>query len=397
MTRVVLVSGKGGVGKTTVAAATAVRASELGHRTLLVSVDRAHNLGDVLGQRLTAEPADVPGCSGLSALEADPHVELRRHWDSFTGYFSRFLQWAGLGGAQADETVVFPGLEELLLLTRLNELVEAATWDLIVVDLAPTASSLRLLSFPDLMSGPFGRLARLERSFFKVTRGALERVSSVPIPEDAMYDALEGLAARLSRLRELLVDPARCSVRLVSLAERIVIEETRSAFGLLSLFGLCVDAVVLNRLLPASASEGFFGAWAQVQARERSRAQDLFADVPLLELAWQPGEVIGPSALSRASLELYGERDPAKPFVERSAVRFSQTEAGTTLELVIRQPDSRALDLKQRGDELIVTASGWRRQIALPTSLRGRSVRSARLRDGVLQVTFAPAGRKEAS
>ncbi len=397
MTRVLLISGKGGVGKTTVAAASAVRAAELGHRTLLVSVDRAHNVGDVLGQRLSGEPRAVLGTSGLDAFEADPQIELRRHWDIFRGYFARLLQWAGLAGAQADETLVLPGLEEILTLARLNELVESEAWDLVVVDLAPTASSLRLLSFPDLMAGPFGRFARLERKFLRLTRRMFERVSAMPIPEDAFYDALEGLADRLARLRGLLADPTRCSVRLVAAAEHIVIEETRSAFGLLSLYGLCVDSVVLNRLLPERACRGFFSAWSRVQERERARARDSFADVPVLELAWQAEEVIGVAALARAAIELYDKRDPAVSLVAKPPLRFAETRAGTTLDLPLKLADARTLDLKQREHDLIITASGWRRQLSLPAALRGRMVSSARLHDGILRITFAPRRRKEAS
>ena len=397
MTRVLLVSGKGGVGKTTVAAASAVRAAQLRHRTLLISVDRAHNVGDVLGARLTGEPRPVPGVPGLAAFEADPQVELRRHWEVFRGYFARFLQWAGLAGTQADESLVLPGLEELLTLARLDELVDTGSWDLVVVDLAPTASSLRLLSFPDLMAGPFGRLARLERKFLRLTRRVFERLSAIPVPEDALYDALEALANRLARLRALLADPARCSVRLVSAAERIVIEETRSAFGLLSLFGLCVDAVVLNRVLPERACRGFFGPYAEVQARERTRARELFADVPLLELGWQPEEVIGTKALATAAVELYGKRDPAKAFATKPPLGFTDTRSGTTLEVALRQPDAQALDLKRKGDDLIITAAGWRRQLPLPAALRGRAVSTARLRDGILKITFLPTRRKEVS
>jgi arsenite-transporting ATPase len=397
VTRILLISGKGGVGKTTVAAASAVRAAQLGHRSLLVSVDRAHNLGDVLGMRLTAEPGVVPGVQGLMAFEADPHAELRRHWHVFSGYFARLLQWAGLAGGQAEESLVLPGMEELLLLARLNELVEAGTWELVVVDLAPTASSLRLLSFPELMSGPFGKLARLERKLLRLTRRVFERVSALPVPEDAFYDALEALAEKLSRLRGLLADSARCSVRLVSAAERIVVDETRSAFGLLSLFGLCVDAVVLNRLLPERACRGFFAPWGDVQVREKQRAREVFADVALLELGWQPSEVIGIEALSRAASELYGERDPAEAFASRPQLRVSEGRAGTTLEMAVRQSDTHALDLKHKENTLIITASGWRRQLELPRSLRGRAIRSARLQGGILRVTFAPGGRKEAS
>ncbi len=389
MTRVVLVSGKGGVGKTTVAAATALRAAELGHRSLVASLDRAHNLGDVLGVKLTAEPTTVAGAPKLWAMEADPQVELRRQWRALSGYFARFFAWAGMGGAQADEIAVLPGLEELLLLSRLSELLQSDRFELVVVDLAPTASSLRLLSFPELMAGPLGRLLKLERSFMRVTRPALKRILTMPLPEDDAYEALEQLAQRLLSLRAILTAP-QAVVRLVSIPERVVIDETRSAFTLLSLFGLCVDAVVLNRVLPRELSRGYLGAWTRIQAREIARAEEQFASAPLLRLRFRPDEVLGVAALSGVAAELYGDRDPALPFVDAPPLRFADDGRQTTLELRLPHALGRSLDLKQRGDELIVTVGGWRRQLPLPPSLRGRAVRSARFSGGGLLIRFEP-------
>jgi len=395
VTRVCLISGKGGVGKTTIAAATAVRAAELGRRTLVVSLDRAHNLGDVLGVKLGPEPTPVAGVPGLDAFEADPEAELRRSWRVLSAYFARLLAWAGLGGAEADEIAVVPGLEELLVLTRLTEIVEAETRDLVVVDLAPTASSLRLLSFPELMAGPIGRLARWERSFFKLMRPAVKRATRAPVPDDEVYDAIDQIAARLGRLRAILTDPARASVRLVGIPERVVLEETRAAFTLLSLFGLSVDAVVLNRVLPEEAGAGYFGRWAAIQAREIARAKEQFASAPVLELRFWPDEVMGPERLREAARELYGDRDPSRAFVERAPLRYRDEAEGTVLELWLPHADGRGLDLKQRDDELIVSARGWRRLFPLPASLRGRAVRSARFREGVLRVLFERSKPKE--
>ena len=367
-----------------------MRAAERGHRVLVVSLDRAHNLGDVLGVKLGAEPIAVDGAPKLWALEADPQAELRRHWRALSGYFARLLEWAGVGGAEADEIAIFPGLEELLLLSRLTELVESRRYDLVVADLAPTASSLRLLSFPELMAGPLGRLIKWDRAFVRMTRPALKRLISMPVPEDETYQAIEELAGRLTRLRAILTDPARAVVRLVSIPERVVIEETRSAFTLLSLFGLTVDAVVLNRVLPRELARGYLGEWTRIQAREIARAKEQFGAAPVLELRFQPGEVHGPRALAAAARELYGDRDPAQPFVDAPPMRFREQGGETVLELVLPHAAGRALDLKHRGDELIVTVGGWRRQLPLPESLRGRQVRSARFTGGALEIRFEP-------
>jgi arsenite-transporting ATPase len=390
VTRVILVSGKGGVGKTTVAAATALRAAELGQRTLVVSVDRAHNLGDVLGTPLTASPIEV--APNLVALEADPQAELHRQWDALQSYFTRFFEWAGLGGAEAGEIAIFPGLEELLLLTRVSELVDSGDHDVVVVDLAPTASSLRLLGFPELMAGPIGRMVKWERRFLRVMRPALRRVIDAPLPEEELYVAIDQIARRLARLRDLLTDPERTVVRLVSIPERVVVDETQRAFTLLSLFGLTVDAVIVNRVLPPDVG-GYLGRWLEIQARERAHAGELFAAASVAELRFQPDEVIGIDALSGAAREIYGDRDPSRSLVARPPLRFETDGDATVLVIDLPHAPARSLDLRQGDDELIVTLGGWRRRLALPPSLVGRAVREARFAGGALHIHFEP--RKE--
>lgn len=389
MTRLLLISGKGGVGKTTIAAATAVRAAEAGKRTLVVSVDRAHNLGDVVGVKLGAAPVPVPGCPGLFAMEADPQAELREHEAALHSYFSRLLAWAGVSASQADEVAVIPGLEELLVLSRLAALVDEGGYDTIVVDLAPTASS-RLLSFPDLMAGPLGRFAKWERQFLKFARPAAQKLTSAPVPEDALYDTLELLAAGLARLRAVLADPQRTTVRLVCIPERVVVDETRSAFSLLSLFGLTVDGVILNRVLPDELTSTSLGAWVQIQAREIARAKESFAGVPVQPLAFQATEVLGLAELSRVGRALYGEGDPSARVLETRPVRFEPEALTIALPLHLA---AGALDLQQQGDELIITLGGWRRRLSLPQSLQGRDVLRAKLAAGTLRVDFTP--RKE--
>jgi arsenite-transporting ATPase len=388
-TRVVLLSGKGGVGKTTVAAATAVRAAEAGHPTLVVSLDRAHNLGDVLGSALGPEPKRVPGRPRLWAMEADPQAELRRQDAVLHGYFARLLEWAGVASLQADEIAVLPGLEELLVLSRLSTLVASGEHALVVVDLAPTASSLRLLSFPEMMAGPVGKLLAWERRFMKLARPAAKRLFSIPMPEDEAYEAVMQLARRLEALRVLLTDPQRAVVRLVSIPERVVVDETCSAYTLLSLFGLAVDTVVMNRVLPDQLAGTYLDAWTRVQARELERAREQFSGLSLKTLRFQPTEVLGVEALSAVGRELYGDGDPARFTGGASPLRFSSRAAAPSLRLHLPHATQGTLDLKQDGDELIITVGGWRRRLTLPASLHRRPVTGARLAQGTLHIDFA--------
>ncbi|MEZ4296287.1 MAG: ArsA family ATPase [Polyangiaceae bacterium] len=389
----VLVSGKGGVGKTTVAAATGLKAARAGHRALVVSLDRAHNLGDVLGVKLGASPREVPGAAGLSAMEADPQAELSAHAEALQGYFARLLEWAGMGGAQADEIAVLPGLEELLVLSRLAELCESDAADVVVVDLAPTASSLRLLAFPEMMAGPLGKLVEWERRFLRIARGAMKKVSSAPLPEEATYEAIDAIAKRLGRLKEVLADGSRAIVRLVSIPERVVLDETRSAYTLLSLFGLSVDAVVLNRVLPPSLRGSYLDGWLDIQAREMARAREEMVGLALRPVGFQPAEVIGVQALDRVGDEIYEGRDPAQAFAEVAPMRFEESEGTMSLALRLPLVSPGGIDLRQTDAELIVTVGAWRRQILLPTSLHGRAVTAARLSGGTLRIVFEP--RKE--
>jgi arsenite-transporting ATPase len=388
MTRLVLVSGKGGVGKTTVSAATAVAAARRGSRVLVASLDRAHNLAAVLGVEPASSPTPVPAVPGLSILEIDPQVELRAQWHELSSWLGHLLGWLGVPAAVADEVAVLPGLEELLVLGRLVELVESGDWDLVVADLAPTASSLRYLSFPDLASGLVGRMIRLERSFLAVARPALTRVTDAPVPPDAVYDALDRIAARLGRLRDRLVDPNRTVVRLVAVPEAVVIDETREAHAAMALFGLAVDAVVLNRVLPPEATTGYLAAWAGVQARERARVAESFPGLSKLEIPFQPCEPLGVAALAKLGEALFGDRDPGAPFASEPPLRFHTVDGRTVLDLAVHDARPGDVDLLQRDGDLVLTVGRWRRVLRLPESLHRAPIERAAVAGGRMRVTF---------
>lgn len=381
-----LFSGKGGVGKTTVSAATAVRAAALGHRTLVASLDRAHNLASVLGAGHCDTP--TPLSDRLAVVELDPQAELARSWSVVAGPIGHLLRWLGVKGAAADEIAVFPGLEELLLLARLADLAEDPAWDLLIVDLAPTASSLRYLSFPDLMAGTFGRLAKLERLLLGVGRPALRTFSDLPVPDDAFYDALDRMAASLGRLRDRLVDRARTRARLVTLAERIVVDETREAFTALSLYGIAVDGIVVNRLIPPEADGAWLQRWRAAQARELRRLDEVLPGVPRRTLALQEAEPAGLSGLDSVGRALWGCDDPAGFDPVDPPIRVAEVDGAPELSLALPAASPESLDIRHDGDALIVTVGTWRRAVSLPTRLRHRAVRRAVVRGGRLIVQF---------
>ena len=326
-------------------------------------------------------------------MELDPQVELARHWSVIQDFCGRFLRYLGLDGAVAEEIAVLPGLEELLGLGRLAELLAAEEFDLVVADFAPTASSLRYLSLPDLLHGTFGRWLEWDRKGVRLLRPLSGRLLKLPVPEEAVYDEVLALAARLDGLHALLADPVRTAVRLVMIPERVALEETRRALGYLHLFGLPVDAVVINRLLPPEATRGYFRAWAGIQEEVLAATREGFADLALLPLRAQPTEVLGVEALLRLAAELYGERDPAEPFATAAPLRFEREGEQTVLRLDLPAGAVGALDLRRRERELILTVGGWRRSVPLPDALAGRPVARARLASGTLTIAFAVAGK----
>ncbi len=391
-TRLVIISGKGGVGKTTIAAATAAAAADKGYRTLLVSLDRAHNLGDVLQCSPGSAPVQVPGTHSLYAMEMDPQAELSSSWPLLKQYFSRFFAYLGAAAVEAEEMAVFPGLEELLVLTRLAELADSDKYDLIVADMAPTASSLRYLSFPDMMEGVFGKLLAWDQRMAAFLRPLQGKALKFPVPENEVYDSLRSLAKRLAELRGLLADPARTAVRLVMTPESIVLEETRRALTYLSLFGLNVDAVVINRYFPAEAVRGYLQAWGEIQNRVVASARESFADLPVHLLKFRPTEVIGVSQLLQTAAELYGETDPASFYRMSPPLIYEREEDAVILSLHLPNAGGGALDLRRREHNLTLTVEGWRRVILLPDFLAGYTIAKARLSGGYLRIRFVRNG-----
>ena len=394
MTRaqLLIVGGKGGVGKTTIAAATAIGAASRGQRCLVASVDRAHSLGDVLGQPLGPEPAPVAGMEHLWALEVDAQAELRRHWGALQSYLGRLLTYLGVGGAVAEEVAVLPGLEELLVLTRLSELVSSGGFDVHVADFAPTASSLRYLSFPDLVGGSLGKWLEWDRRIASLVRPLAGRYVKMPVPEEHVYDAITAMANSLASLKDLLADPERTGVRLVMVPERVVLAETRRALTYLSLFGLSVDALVANRVLPAGADLGYLAGWRSAQTQVMDDAREATAGLPLLTLLFQPLEIAGIPALRRLADDLYGDRDPSLLYRADPPLTFGAE--GNDLVVSLRLPHAAGadLDLRRRGSELILTVGGWRRTVLLPDSFAGRPVVKAALSGSQLRIVFgAPA------
>jgi arsenite/tail-anchored protein-transporting ATPase len=386
--RIIVVTGKGGVGKTTVAAATAVAASRT-QRALVLSTDPAHSLGDVLGVRLGDDAHEI--APGLVARQLDTRAALERSWPAVSVWLADVLGLAGIGRLEAEELAVVPGLDEVFALAELEAHARSGDHDVIVVDCAPTAEALRLLSLPDVVSRYADRLAVDPIGLASTAVPAIARLLGLPIPPDGALQAVAGLRERLAGVRALLADPTVTTARVVLTPERVVLAEARRTATYLHLFGYALDAVVLNRTLPAGVRATWAEGWRRRQADVRAEAVASFAPVPVLEHPLAAEEPIGVDALGAFADECYGDRDAVARLAEVAPWTFEERDGALVVALRVPGVDGSEVDLGVVGDELLVAVGPHRRAVALPAGLRRRTLGSARLVDGRLEVTFLDA------
>ncbi len=387
--RLVLYTGKGGVGKTTTAAATAACAAARGSRVLVLSADPAHSLGDVLCTPLSGDVVEV--APRLHALEVDARAEMERHWGSVRDYLVSLFRHQGIEGVVAEELALLPGAEELASLLAVEEHARSGRWDLLVVDCAPTGSTLRLLTLPEVATATFRLVLRLQRVLASIVAPVAQAVVHVPLPGSEVYRDVERLLyRRLASIRKSLTGP-HASVRIVVTPERMVIDEALRAHTDLALFGLPCDAVVMNRLLPeAAAAEPFFRDWLTLQQERCEEVEDLFAPLPLLRAALREDEVLGVEALAAHGEALFAERAPEQRQCEPAQVRFHAVETGYRVEIPLPHASRDALDVAKLDDQLVVRSGARRRAVPLPRRLARMVLSSARLEDGCLRVGLVP-------
>ncbi len=385
--RLLLYTGKGGVGKTTTAAATAVCAARRGLRTLVASTDAAHSLGDVLGTPLGPEPREVE--PGLSAVELDARAEVERHWGRIREYLVALFRYQGIEGMVAEELALLPGAEEATTLLGADAYLVSGDWDLVVLDCAPTGATLRLVTLPDVAHGALRTLLRLQGALATVVTPVAREVVPVPLPDRHVFqDAERLLYRRLRRLRARLLDEST-SVRLVLTPERMVIDEARRAWTDLSLFELSCDAVVMNRMLPdAAVSEAFFADWGRLQEERLREVAEHFAPLPVLPAALQDDEVTGLERLAAHGEALFGARDPAAVLSSSPRISFERDASGYVVRLPLPHADPSRLDVVKVDDELVVRAGALRRTLRLPRRIAPLELAGAHFEDDALRVRF---------
>jgi arsenite-transporting ATPase len=378
-------TGKGGVGKTSHAIATALGAAEHGHRVFLLSADPAHSLGDALGRRIGARSVEF--AEGVVAREVAVLDELDQSWSEIQRWLRELLR-DETDEVLAEELLVFPGLEELMALRAIREVEATGDFDVCVVDCAPTGATLRMLRFPDALRIFMENFFDLERRGARLLRPLMERVHAKGVvPREEFFEAIERLYSDVEDVRQILMDGDRTTARLVVNPARVVVEETRRSFAYLSLYGVATDAVIVNRLLPAEATGGYLARWAE---RERGELDAIEASFPIPQFRapLYPHELHGIEDLAGLARDVFGDRDPAAVFTHARPIRLRKHAGRTRLEVDLPSISKEEIEVITRGSDLIVQVRNASRWIALPASVRGRPIRKARLHDGVLEVDF---------
>jgi arsenite-transporting ATPase len=389
--RILLFSGKGGVGKTSLAAATGVQLARLGYRTLVMSVDPAHSLADSfdletsLFHEKTGDPYVIS--ERLSIHEVNIQREIKRHWREISAYVISVLRTTGISDVEAEELAILPGMEELSAMMWVNQFRREQRYDIIVLDCAPTAESMRFVSMPTTLDWYMKHIFPFQRTVLKAVRPLANRVSPVELPTDSYFANIQDLFGKLEGIDELLEDPRLTSVRLVTNPEKMVLRETQRAFVYFSLHGLTVDSIIVNRVLPERVTDAFFTEWRESQQRILHEIDAYFSPVPVKRVPLFTHEVLGAERLNELAAALYGEtEDPAAITRTEAPYTFAKRNEHYEVRLLLPFAVKGEVGLFKKGDELVVQIGTLRRHIGLPTSMAALSPARAKLENKVLTV-----------
>jgi arsenite-transporting ATPase len=390
--RIIFFAGKGGVGKTSVAAATGVRAAEMGKRSLVMSLDVAHSLADIfdldreLLDRNQGRPFKVT--DNLWIQEMDIQEEIGRSWRQIHDYLSGLLSTSGLDEVLAEELAILPGMEEISLLLYINQYVRRRRFDVMLLDCAPTGESLRFISIPTALEWYMKKVFRLERTLVRMARPLAKRFYDVPLPDEGYFKAIEGLCEQLKGVDQVLCDPDVTTVRLVANPEKVVLKETQRAFMYFCLYKMCIDAVIMNRILPSRVTDAYFEDWRQGQASNLRKAEEYFHPVPILPVDLFGAEIVGYDSLKTLSDRIYGTTDPLERFVAEEPYRLIKEDGHYCLKLKLPFIVKEDIDLSKISDELVLRIGNYKRHILLPKQVASRSSVQARIEEPYLNITF---------
>ncbi len=390
--RIIFFAGKGGVGKTSAAAATGIKSAERGNKTVIMSLDVAHSLSDIfdMDKSLISKNRGQPTPVGdnLWIQELDIQEEIEKNWGDIHKYLSTLLNTTGLDEILAEELAVLPGMEEISLLLHINRYAQNNRFDVVLLDCAPTGESLRFISIPTTLEWYINKIFKLEKTIVKYARPVAKRFYDVPLPGEDYFNAIERLFEKLKGVDALLTDPETTSVRLVANPEKIVLKETQRAFMYFSLYKMSIDAVIMNRVLPDALNEPFFQNWQESQKRYVREAQSFFQPVPLFSVDLSTGEVLGFESLKALGDQIYGERNPLDRFFTGKPYELAKTNGKYQLKMKLPFIEKQDVALHKIADELVIRIGGFKRHVMLPRQVAALNSLKATLEGEYLCIHF---------
>jgi arsenite-transporting ATPase len=390
-------AGKGGVGKTSVASATGIRAAEMGHRTLIMSLDIAHSLSDIfaLDKGLVDQNKGMPVKieDRLWIQELDIQEEIQRNWKDVYKYIATLFSTTGFDEILAEELAVLPGMEEVSSLLYINRYVQEGDFDVIILDCAPTGESLRFISIPSTLEWYIRKIFKIQRRVVSYIRPVVRRFYDIPLPEDDYFEALQNLFERLEGIDTILTDPGITTVRLVVNPEKIVLKETQRIFLYFSLYKMCIDAIVMNRILPPTIEEKYFDDWKKSQRRYLNLAEEYFSPVPILPVNLLQSEPLGKRNLAKLGADIYGEHDPTQHFYHDQPYEFQQKNGQFIIRIKLPFISKEAIELNRLPEEVVVRVGEFKKHILLPRHVSAYKDVKAKMDGSYLDIIFG--GKKD--
>ncbi|WP_394917841.1 ArsA family ATPase [uncultured Robinsoniella sp.] len=384
--RILLYTGKGGVGKTSIAAVTACKIAESGKRVLIMSTDQAHSLGDSFDRKLGNEPLEIT--EHLYAMEIDAVAESEHAWGNIKDYLKKLLTSRSGESIEAEELLIFPGFEELFSLFKILDIYEAQNYDVLIVDCAPTGETISLLKFPEMFGYLLGKIMPMKRKALKVAGPLVEKTMKIPMPKDTLFDEVEILCSKIEQLQDLMSDKDVLSLRIVTTPEKIVVKEAKRNFAYLHMYDYNVDAIIVNKVYPKSSLEGYFNQWIENQQNSLQDIRQSFFDIPVFEMEFLKHELRTVERLKVAADMVYRDTDPAAVLAVQSIFVLEKVQEKYCLKIALPFVDKQELELEQKGEELALTIKNERRNLILPPKLREYEVAGAKYEKDMLKIEF---------